>query len=133
MNNYYAASSNNSQDLPNGYDEENQKQGIIDIENEYLILKGVQEFTTNKIRKLIYLTRHKIHRLNQLIWIIMFVKNKHIDTNKYNQKYLNDKINEIEDYLIYSMEPVNLTQYTYQLTERVIDINRIIKETKLIF
>jgi hypothetical protein len=53
-------------------DEENQKQGIIDIENEYLILKGVQEFTTNKIRKLIYLTRHKIHRLNQLIWIIMF-------------------------------------------------------------
>jgi hypothetical protein len=31
------------------------------------------------------------------------------------------------------MEPVNLTQYTYQLTERVIDINRIIKETKLIF
>jgi hypothetical protein len=39
---------NNSQDLPNGYDEENQKQGIIDIENEYLILKGVQEFTTNK-------------------------------------------------------------------------------------
>jgi hypothetical protein len=24
-------------------------------------------------------------------------------------KYLNDKINEIEDYLIYSMEPVNLT------------------------
>jgi hypothetical protein len=74
MNNYYAASSNNSQDLPNGYDEENQKQGIIDIENEYLILKGVQEFTTNKIRKLIYLTRHKIHRLNQLIWIIMFVK-----------------------------------------------------------
>jgi hypothetical protein len=54
MNNYYAASSNNSQDLPNGYDEENQKQGIIDIENEYLILKGVQEFTTNKIRKLIF-------------------------------------------------------------------------------
>jgi hypothetical protein len=33
--------------LPNGYDEENQKQG--NIENEYLILKGVQEFTTNKI------------------------------------------------------------------------------------
>jgi hypothetical protein len=31
------------------------------------------------------------------------------------------------------MEPVNLTQYTYQLNERVIDINRIIKETKLIF
>jgi hypothetical protein len=28
------------------------------------------------------------------------------------------------------MEPVNLTQYTYHSTERVIDINRIIKETK---
>jgi hypothetical protein len=62
----------------------------------------------------------------------MFVKTKNILTINIIKKYLNDKINEIEDYLIYSMEPVNLTQYTYQSTERVIDINRI-KETKLIF